>query len=490
VIYTISPSPINANRIWFGTDDGLIYTTSNGGTSWRDVTPRQIGPWWKVFMIDAGHFDTATAYAAVNTLRIDDMRPHLYKTHDGGRTWRDISGIPDVGPANALREDPKKRGLLYAATEKGVYVSFDDGGHWRSLRLNLPASSVRDLIVKDDDIAVATHGRGFWILDDITPLRQVDSTTRAQDVVLFRPEPALRVRWNTNDDTPLPPDEPMGENPPEGASINYYLTRASEPLTLEIVRPDGRVVRRYSSTDSLPWTIPSAATTPLPLYWYRVPQVLSAAAGMHRFFWDVHYQPLNISLTRPGAGGGGATGPNLPISATPHNTAPSPTTPFVSPGTYALRLVANGKTYTQPIVVRQDPRVRTPAAQMRVLYALTDSMYFMASDLVAANAQVNALAEENKTLARGPKAIAEAAGNLYGKAADLRLADAAATLARVMNLLQAADVPVTVSQRAVIDSALREGKSALAKWNALKTKDLADLNAKLRAAGLAPIGLN
>src|SRR5206468_8535838 len=214
--------------------------------------------------------------------------------------------------------------------------------------------------------------------------------------------------------------------------------------------------------------------------------------GMHRFFWDLHYQPLKLTLPRGpfGGGGGGPAGPNLPISATPHNTAPSPSTPFASPGTYTLRLTANGKTYAQPIVVRQDPRVRTPSAQMRLLYALTDSMYFIAADLVAASAQVTALGEENKTLARAPKAIADAAGNLYGKASDLRLVDAAATLARTMNLLQGADVPVTVTQRAAIDAALREGKIALGKWTALKTKDLAELNAKLRAAGLAPIGLN
>lgn len=489
VIYTIGPSPLNANRIWFGTDDGLIYTTSDGGTTWRDVTPRQIGPWWKVFMIDPGRFDTATAYAAVNTLRLDDMRAHFYKTHDGGRTWADIGhGTSDMGtgPANAIREDPKKKGLLYAATEKGVYVSFNDGDSWQSLRLNLPATSVRDLIVKDDDIVVATHGRGFWILDDITPLRQLAPNTLERDVVLFRPQPALRVRWNTSTDMPWPKEEPVGENPPDGASINYYLRNtAAGPITLEIRRRDGRVVRRYASDDSLPWTIPSDATAPYPTYWYRQPPRLSARPGMHRFHWDVHYQPLPITLQQ--GFGGGAFG--LPIGAIPRHTAPAPRAPWVSPGTYTVRLTVDGKTYTQPITVRQDPRVRTPVAPMRVLYALTDSMYFIASDLVAANALVKALAEQNKNLVRGPKAIADAAGNVYGKAVDLKLGDAATSLARVMNLLQAADVAATATQRAAISAALKEGREALAKWNALKTAELVPLNAKLRAAGMSPIVL-
>ena len=225
MIYTIGPSPIDVNRIWIGTDDGVIQTTANGGLTWTDVTPPQIGAYWKVFMIDAGRFSTQTAYAAVNTLRIDDMRPHIYRTHDAGKTWTEIvAGMEGAGAVNAVREDPKKRGLLYASTENGVYVSFDDGGSWQSLRLNLPASSVRDLIVKDDDLAVATHGRGFWILDDITPLRQIDGTARPRsDAVLFKPAAAWRVRWNTSTDMPWPKDEPTLPNPPEGTAINYYL---------------------------------------------------------------------------------------------------------------------------------------------------------------------------------------------------------------------------------------------------------------------------
>ena len=491
VVYTIGPSPLSANVIWIGTDDGLIHRTTNGGLTWSNVTPPQIGAWWKVFMIDAGHFDQSTAYAAVNTLRLDDMRAHFYRTHDGGRTWKDIAGgILDVaGPANAIREDPKKRGLLYASTEHGVYVSFDDGDNWQSLRLNLPASSVRDLIVKDDDIAVATHGRGFWILDDITPLRQMESIAEAR-VALFKPEPALRVRWNTNDDTPLPPDEPMGENPAEGASINYYLNEdASGPVTLEIVDARGRIVRRYASTDSLPWRVPPESTTPLPLYWYRPPQALSASAGMHRFCWDVHYQPLPVARR-----GGFFGDDGLPISATPYNTAPSPTVPFVPPGSYTVRLTVNGRTHAQPIVVRQDPRVKTPALAMREVYAHTDSMYFTLQklqDAVSQAGELRAVFAISDTLKRqaisalldapappdtsrrgapaaappNPAAATQPPPAIPGPNT---LAGSAAALSGLLNVLQAADVAVTATERASIGAALKSGNETLARWNAAK----------------------
>src|SRR6185503_619518 len=351
VIYTIGPSPRNVNDIWIGTDDGLIHHTTNGGVAWTDVTPPQIGAWWKVFMIDPGHFDAGTAYAAVNTLRLDDMTPHLYKTHDGGKTWTDIAaGVPvGAGPANAVREDPRRRGLLYAATERGVYVSFDDGGHWESLRFNLPASSVRDLIVKGDDIAVGTHGRGFWILDDITPLRSMTALNTAP-MGLFRPTAAMRVRWNQQTDTPLPPDEPMMPNPPEGTPINYFLDRDyADGVSLDIVDVRGRVVRTYRNTDSLPWKIPPDSTTPLPRWWYRTPRTMPAVAGLNRFHWDMRYQPLAVLQSRRANPFGDEA---LPISATPYNTQPSPTVPFVAPGIYSVRLTVGGKTYAQPIVVR------------------------------------------------------------------------------------------------------------------------------------------
>ncbi len=195
VIYTVAPSPLDANRIWCGTDDGLIHLTTDGGKTWNNVTPPNISAWQKISLIEAGHFDANTAYAAVNTLRLDDLRPHIFRTQDSGKTWTEIvNGIPAGQTVNAVREDPERKGLLFAGTEKGVYVSFDDGAKWESLRLNLPATSVRDLIIKNDDLVVATHGRGFWILDNITPLRQFSQTQN--ESLLFKPQTALRVRAN------------------------------------------------------------------------------------------------------------------------------------------------------------------------------------------------------------------------------------------------------------------------------------------------------
>ncbi len=388
VIYTIGPSYVDVNRIWAGTDDGLIQTTADGGATWKDVTPKQIGSYWKVFIIDAGRFDPLTAYAAVNTLRIDDMNPHLFRTHDGGTTWTEIvNGIPGGAPVSVVREDPKRKGLLFAGSETQVYFSIDDGDHWQSLRLNMAASSVRDLVIKDDDLVVGTHGRGIWILDDITPLRQIDARTAESEATLFKPETAWRVRWDTNTDTPLPPDEPRAPNPPDGAIIDYYLkSAASGPVTLEVFDGD-RLVRRYSSEDPPSPPLPDPATNaPLPLYWYRQPTALSAAAGMHRFLWDVHLQPL--------AGGGGGGRGGLPISAVPYNTVPAPSTPWANPGTYSVKLTVNGKSYTQPITVKQDPRVKTPALAMQQVYSLTKAMYNGAVDAETAGQRVQNLHDQ------------------------------------------------------------------------------------------------
>ncbi len=439
VIYSIAPSYVDINRLWIGTDDGVIKTSSDGGATWKDVSPPQLKPWMKVFNMDAGHSDPLTLYAAVNTLRLDDMRPHLFRTHDGGKSWTEINtGLEDGGPTSSIREDPKRKGLLYAATERRVYVSFDDGDHWQSLQLNMASSSVRDITVKDDDLIAATHGRGFWILDDVTPLRQIDASTAAADVVLFKPTPAYRVRWNTNTDTPLPPEEPAGLNPPEGAIINYYLkSAAAGPVTLEVIDVRQRVVRRYSSTD--PVVRPDPVRGNLPLYWFRPPMVLSTAAGMHRFTWDVHYQPL------PGGGGGRGAGA-LPIAAVPYNTVPAPTAPWVRPGTYTVKLTVNGRSYTQAIAIKQDPRVKTAAATMERVYTLTESAYMTAVEL--------------------QKAAEEA------QPADARLAAeltaAAAGLTGVMNSLQAADAQPTALQVKTITTAQDTARAVLAKWRAVR----------------------
>ena len=476
VIYTIGPSYLDADRIWFGTDDGLIYTTSDAGTHWSDVTPPQLRPWWKVFMVEPGRFDPGTAYAAVNTLRLDDMQPHIYRTHDAGRTWTEIvRGLEAAGPANAVREDPVRRGLLYASTEKGVYVSFDDGEQWQSLRLNLPASSARDIIVKDQDLAVATHGRGFWILDDITPLRELTAASLAQDAALFKPGPAWRVRWNTSTDMPWPKEEPVGENPPEGVLISYWLKRATQgPVTIEILAPDGSVVRRYSSADPVT-PVPDAASAAVPRYWYAPPRPLSAAPGLHRFVWDVHYQPLATG-----------SGRGLSIAAVPGRAAPAPGGPWAAPGSYTVRLTADGRSYTQPIEVKQDPRVRTPREVMARAYALTDSAYRTAVRLQVALAEAAALRAQvaaRKRQATGAElralegfdsAVVTLAGAQPAAAGPGRqptavavagtLASAFAAAAAATSLLQSADVTPTANQQTAIEAAVAAGEAALGGW--------------------------
>ena len=339
VIYTVAPSPKNINIIWCGTDDGLIHITRNGGKVWTDVTPPGISSWSKISLMDAGHFDENTAYAAINRIRVDDQRPHIYKTHDGGKTWIEIvTGLPEE-PINVVREDPLNKGLLYAGSERSVYVSFDDGNHWQSLRLNMPATSIRDLIIKNDDIAIGTHGRGFWILDDILRLRQMQATLP----VLFKPQNGYRVRWSMWTDTPLPPDEPAGENPPDGEIIDYNLQNNAQEVKLEIVNDKNQVIRTYSSKD----TVYKIGNVNIPLYWIRPQKILEASAGGHRFVWDMHYDPLNVP-------------PGYPIGAVYQNTAPAPTSPWVMPGKYTAKLTVDGVAYTQTFSVKMDPRVKTP----------------------------------------------------------------------------------------------------------------------------------
>jgi photosystem II stability/assembly factor-like uncharacterized protein len=395
VIYTVAPSPIDANRIWCGTDDGLIHLTTDGGKTWANVTPPNISAWRKISLIEAGHFEANTAYAAVNTLRMDDLRPHILATHDGGKTWMEIvNGIPAGQIINAVREDPERKGLLFAGAEKGVYVSFDDGANWESLRLNLPATSVRDLIIKNDDLVVGTHGRGFWILDNITPLRQCrprsacgvvashsETASTEPDTRLFRPQSALRVRANQNTDTPLPPDEPTGENPPDGAMIDYFLSKdASGPITIEITDGKGQLIRKYSSADKPVEANPKRLR--IPSYWIRPPQVVSTKAGMHRFLWDMHYTPI------------AGVEPEFPISATYRNTAPQATSPWVVPGDYTVTLAIDNTRFSQPLTVAMDPRVKASTADLREQFDLSWRLYQLRLKLAPIGEKFDEIAEQ------------------------------------------------------------------------------------------------
>jgi hypothetical protein len=374
VIYTVAPSPRTAGLLWVGTDDGLIHVTHTGGARWTDVTPAALTPWSKVSLLEASRFDTLVAYAAVNRFRLADLRPHVYRTGDGGRSWQEIvEGLPANAVVNAVREDPARRGLLYAGTERGVYMSFDDGGHWQALRLNLPPSSVRDLVVHDSDLVVGTHGRGFWILDDVTPLRQIAEAAAASDAYLYRPAGAVRVRWNENTDTPLPIDEPAGRNPPDGAILDYYLARAAAgPVALEILDGRGVVVRRFSSADAAP---PADSGLNIPPWWMRPAPLPGTGAGMHRFVWDLHYAPP------------AALRHEYPISAVYHDTPREPRGPWVLPGRYTVRLMVDGRTFTRALRVTMDPRVAAaPQAlerQLSLALRVVDALRRDSSALVA-----------------------------------------------------------------------------------------------------------
>ena len=344
VVYAIGPSPLDGNVIWAGTDDGLIHLTRDGGKNWQNVTPPALGPWSKVSQLDASHFDDRSVYAAVNSFRQDDLKPHIYRTHDNGATWQEIvNGLPD-GPINVVREDPVRKGLLFAGSEVEVFVSLDDGDHWHPLRLNMPATSIRDLVIHDADLVVGTHGRGFWILDDISPLRELSEAIATADAHLFAPHAVWRFPRDTNTDTPLPPEVPAGKNPPDGAILYYYLKSAANgPTTLEILDGASKVVAHFSSQDKAPPVDPELN---VPLYWLRPFQSLPATAGMHRFVWDLHGNPPAGSL-------GGEEEP--PISAIYRDT-PLREGPWLPAGNYTVRLTVDGRSYTQPLLVKPDQR--------------------------------------------------------------------------------------------------------------------------------------
>lgn len=493
VIYAVAPSPLDIKRIWAGTDDGLVHLTTDGGLRWTNVTPAQLKAWQKISIIDASHFNPGTAYMAVNTLRLDDLRPHIYRTRDSGSTWTEITnGIPNNENVNVVREDPERQGLLFAGTERAVYVSFDDGDHWQSLRLNMAASSVRDLIIKGDDLCVATHGRGFWILDDITPLRELEAKVAGVEAFLFRPQTAIRVRWNMNTDTPLPPDEPGGENPPDGAVIDYHLgfEPSGAPVTLEIRDAAGQVVRRYSSADPIPAIDPMLA---IPIYWVRPPQALSSAKGMHRFLWDMHYPPV------PGEK------PSYPIAAVYRNTAPDFTSPWVMPGKYTVVLNVNGNTYEQTLTVQMDPRVKTPVRDLAEQFRLSKQLYDTWVAFNVMTNQSNPISKQLADLRSTAKtdevkaqidAFVQKVNELVGAevarpdlANKLTTLSALARLKALFGVLQDVDAAPTPQTVAAITQLQTDAQSLRTRWQALTTQDIATLNQQLRAAGLAPINV-
>jgi len=493
VIYSLAPSFKNLNTIWAGTDDGLFWITVDGGKNWANVTPPELIPWSKVTQMTASHFDDQSAYASVSRFRIDDLHPYVYRTHDAGKTWQlIIKGLPDNAPVDTVREDPVRKGLLFAGTETSVWVSFDDGDHWQSLQQNLPHSSMRDLWIHDDDLIVATHGRSFWILDDISPLRQIDTTTTSADAFLFKPATAYRVKRDTNTDTPIPPDEPSGQNPPDGAIIDYSLGQSiSGPVTLEILDSRGTVVRRYASTDKPDMTQEQLENQLIPLYWLRPQKILAATPGMHRWVWDLHYSTPD------------STRHEYPIAAVPHDTPRLPLGPSALPGDYTVRLAANGRSFTAPLTVKMDPRVKASAADLEQLFQTQSSLASMMTQSTRAIAEAHSLHEQLEKLssqANDPllasfkdldkKASAVLAGSAGDAAIGPSLTSVNGSVTALYAELDRADAIPTSAQAEAVAKIQKDFSAVLEQWDDLKSQDLAALNHQLRGANRPELHLD
>ncbi|HET7226328.1 MAG TPA: hypothetical protein VFK69_11515 [Candidatus Eisenbacteria bacterium] len=489
VVYALAPSYLAARELWAATDDGLVWRTRDEGAHWQNVTPAALTPWSKVGIVEPSHFDGQTAYIAVDRHRLDDRRPYIYRTHDGGRSWQLVTaGIPADQFVNAVREDPKRRGLLYAATEQGVQVSFDDGDHWQSLQLGLPVTSVRDLVVKGDDLVIATHGRGIWILDDVTPLRQLDREVADAPAWLFQPAKGYRVRPAGFTGTPMPKDEPMAPNPPAGAAIDYALAAAArQPVTLEIRDAAGQLVRRYSSADSIAVQDPAHMRTAP--QWIVPEPHLAATPGMHRFVWSLQYAPVEVTPGgRPRRGGDGAWAP---------------------PGDYAVTLTVNGTALHRTLSLAPDPRVKLDAADYRAEFELARRVETISARLAKASTAAGAMRKALTDRSRHASgALVDALDQFSARLTELSgdtpvanpanafafppkhieslrwLTDALGNLHQMVDGADAAPSPDT---RVACDKLQAMTDASLVSWQRFATRDLDALNRRLQDGGLAPI---
>jgi photosystem II stability/assembly factor-like uncharacterized protein len=493
VIYALAPSFKNINTLWAGTDDGLLWQTRDGGQKWNDITPKELTAWSKVTQISASHFDDDSAYVSVSRFRINDEQPYIYRTHDGGKNWKLITnGLPAIGPVDTVREDHVRKGLLFAGTENSVWVSFDDGDHWQSLQLNLPHTSMRDLWIHENDLIVATHGRSFWILDDIAPLREAAAAPGA-DAHLFTPAPAYRVQRDTYTDTPLPPDEPMAANPPDGAIVDYYLPQdSSGAVTLEILDPRNQLVRKFSSADKPEATEPELKKQLIPLYWLRSFQPLSSQAGMHRWVWDLHYAAPDSQHHE------------YPISAIPGDTPRYPLGPTALPGSYTARLTVNGKTSTANFAVKMDPRIQISAAALEKKFHLETRLSSKLSETSKAVAQAGSIRDPLQKLSEQAtgalldsvksfqsKMTAVVGGN-FGPVAPadaITLTRVNGQVAGLYGQVWQADAEPTAAQSEAAAAIDHDASDAMQRWNTLKTSDLPQLNRALRSAKLSELQL-
>ncbi|MGA7447062.1 MAG: hypothetical protein WBQ43_07475 [Terriglobales bacterium] len=496
VVFTIAPSPLDRNLIWAGSDTGLIHVTRDGGKNWKDVTPPGVSDWSKISLIEASHFDPAVAYAAVDRSRVDDQTPFIYRTRDYGATWQLVTnGLAAPAFLRAVREDPQTKGLLFAATEFGVYVSFDDGDHWQSLQLNLPVSGVRDLTIHGDDLVAATFGRAFWVLDNITPLRQarmVDAG-RAGGPWFYSPATAIRMDHDSFSGSPLPPEEPTAENPPNGAMLDYFLPSVVSSVRLEIFDAQQNLVRKFVSNDRAAGDQASQGTwkhQPLPVAerWFPKPEVLEKTAGMHRFVW-------NLTWSSTG-------GPAADEEAEYH----APSGPKTVPGAYEARLTVDGKTLTQPLKVIMDPRSpATPeilAEQLRLgrqIFGETIDARRALAEIGSVQKQLGdvqqKLTAQNALLKAALSDVQSALGKILtnkehagGEGAGLQ--DAYTGLASALRVVENGDRAVPSQAIAVYNESGGQVKARIAEWDRFKQTRLAQLNQQLREAGLTPVAIS
>jgi len=488
VIYTIAPSPLSAGALWVGTDDGLVWRTDDSGAHWRQVTPKALTPWSKIAGIELSPFDANVAYLAVDRHRLDDDTPYIYRTSDVGGSWQRIdSGIPRDSFVNVVRADPQRKGLLYAGTERGMYVSFDDGARWQSLQQNLPMTSVRDIALHGGDVVLATHGRGFWIMDDASALRQV-ADVRADATVLFKPAPAFRVRPAGFTGTPLPKDEPMAANPPDGAYIDYTLPNSVRgPVTLDVLDAQGQLVRSYSSNDKPPMLDPAKlAYAP---EWVPRPIRLVTTPGMHRFVWDLHY-------TAP-AGIESEQGPAEGV--------------WAPPGTYGVVLHVDGKSYRQSLQLLPDPRVKVSVAAMQREFALARQVEGAQLRAAAASAKAAKLLKaldarlppSGNQLHAQIEALITSTQDLSGVVLhpDPRngmgsppqntgsLRALSMNLAKLEQAVDGADADPSADTQSAWTLLSQTLDTTLASWNQLQQAGLGSLNDALKTSGKKPIVL-
>jgi len=438
-IFAISPSPINDGLVWVGTSNGRVQLTRNGGENWQNVTPDNLEDWSKINLIDASSIDPATAYIAIDRHRLSDFSPRAYVTHDGGRHWREIGhGLPDGAYIKVVREDPQHPGLLYAGTSRGVHVSFDDGAHWQSLQLNLPTTGVNDLLVHEDDLVIATQGRALWVLDAISPLRHLAQPSPTPEVQLIAPETALRLRFNQNKDTPLPPEEPTGENPPAGAVLDYILPSGfSGPVKLEIFDEHGSSVRSFDSE-----LIPVRANARIYFAdtWLGQPHSLPKSPGHHRFLWNLRYAPPPTLESR------------FSIAAVPGKSTPVlPEGAYVLPGSYTVSLTAAGKTISRKLDVALDPRVESDRKNLADLLEFQRQVTVALGRAVALQREIDAGNTEART-ASMVSVPGEVATALTSLAIDL----------------EHSDLPPTSSQRELLAFEVGQFNRAEKEWKGLE----------------------